>query len=98
MPHPGFRCRSIRATVPACPPGVTAIDFALTEFQQSLRDAVGKICARFGDDYWLARDSDGKFPEEFRGALAADGWLGVCIPEAFGGSGLGIAEAAIMME
>ncbi len=78
--------------------GVTAIDFALTDFQQSLRHAVEKICARFGDDYWLARDHDGKFPDAFHRALAADGWLGVCIPEAHGGSGLGITEAAIMME
>ncbi len=78
-------------------PGVTAIDFALSEFQLSLRDAVDKICARFPDDYWLERDRDGKFPEDFRSALASDGWLGVCIPQAYGGSGLGITEAAIMM-
>jgi acyl-CoA dehydrogenase len=77
---------------------VTAIDFALSEFQCSLRVAVEKICARFGDDYWLERDHDGKFPGEFHRALAADGWLGVCIPEAYGGSGLGITEAAVMME
>ncbi|HZR62195.1 MAG TPA: acyl-CoA dehydrogenase family protein [Xanthobacteraceae bacterium] len=74
------------------------MDFALSELQLSLRDAVEKICARFGDEYWLARDRDGNFPEDFRRALAADGWLGVCIPEAFGGAGLGIADAAIMME
>jgi acyl-CoA dehydrogenase len=79
-------------------PGVTAIDFALSEFQQSLRAAVDKICARFSDDYWLARDRDGQFPADFHRALAADGWLGVCIPQAYGGSGLGITEAAIMME
>ncbi len=78
--------------------GVTAIDFALSEFQLSLRDAVGKICARFGDDYWLQRDRDGQFPDAFHRALAADGWLGVCIPQAYGGAALGIAEAAIMME
>jgi acyl-CoA dehydrogenase len=78
--------------------GVPPIDFALSEFQLSLRDAVDKISARFGDDYWLQRDRDGQFPEEFYRALAADGWLGVCIPQAYGGSALGIAEAAIMME
>jgi acyl-CoA dehydrogenase len=77
---------------------VTAIDFALSELQQSVRDAIEKICARFADDYWLARDRDGKFPEEFYRALADDGWLGVCIPQTYGGSGLGISEAAIMME
>ena len=79
-------------------PGVTAIDFAPSELQQSLRAAIEKICARFGDDYWLERDRDGKFPDAFHRALAADGWLGVCIPQAYGGSGLGISEAAIMME
>jgi len=79
-------------------PGVTAIDFAFSELQQSLRAAIEKICARFPDDYWLERDRDGKFPDAFHRALAADGWLGVCIPQAYGGSGLGISEAAIMME
>ena len=79
-------------------PGVTAIDFALSELQHSLRAAIEKICARFGDDYWLERDRDGKFPDAFHRALAADGWLGVCIPQDHGGSGLGISEAAIMME
>jgi len=63
-----------------------------------VRAAIEKICARFGDDYWLKRDRDGKFPDEFHRALASDGWLGVCIPEAYGGSGLGITEAAVMME
>jgi acyl-CoA dehydrogenase len=79
-------------------PGATAIDFALTELQQSVRAAVEKICARFGDDYWLKRDSDGQFPEEFYRALATDGWLGICIPQTYGGSGLGVTEAAIMMQ
>ncbi len=74
-----------------------SINFASSELQQSVRDAIEKICARFGDDYWLERDRNGKFPDEFHRALAADGWLGVCIPEAFGGSGLGITEAAVMM-
>ena len=57
-----------------------------------------KICARFDDDYWLNRDRDGRFPEAFYRALAADGWLGVCIPQAYGGSGLGVSEAAAMMQ
>ena len=63
-----------------------------------MRAAIEKICARFGDDYWLKRDSDGNFPEEFYRALADDGWLGVCIPQAYGGSGLGVSEAAVMMQ
>jgi acyl-CoA dehydrogenase len=67
------------------------------ELQADVRDAVAKICAQFGDDYWLARDRDGEFPEDFRRAIAAGGWLGICVPQAYGGSGLGISEAAIMM-
>ena len=63
-----------------------------------MRGAIEKICARFPDDYWLERDRDGKFPDELHRALAADGWLGICMPEAYGGSGLGITEAAIMMQ
>jgi acyl-CoA dehydrogenase len=63
-----------------------------------LREAVARLCARFDDDYWLQRDRDGEFPEEFRRAIADAGWLGVCMPEAYGGSGLGITEAAIIME
>ncbi|MGB6538812.1 MAG: acyl-CoA dehydrogenase family protein [Xanthobacteraceae bacterium] len=74
------------------------MDFALSEFQQSLRAAIERICARFDDAYWRKHDRDGEFPEEFRRAIAADGWLGICIPQEYGGSGLGITEAAIMME
>jgi acyl-CoA dehydrogenase len=63
-----------------------------------LRQALEKICARFGGDYWLARDRNGGFPHEFHAALASAGWLGIAIPEAYGGSGLGVTEAAIMMQ
>ena len=71
---------------------------SLTPAQQEIREAILKICARFGDDYWLARDTDGAFPHEFHKALAEAGWLGIAMPEAYGGSGLGITEAAIMMQ
>lgn len=74
------------------------MDFALTPEQEALRETVGRICARFGDDYWLARDDDGRFPTEFHQAMAQDGWLGICMPEALGGAGLGITEAALMMQ
>lgn len=73
------------------------MDFALTEAQEALREAIKRICQDFGDDYWLARDHDGQFPTEFHQALAQGGWLGVAMPEALGGAGLGITEAAIMM-
>lgn len=63
-----------------------------------MRAAVEKICTRFDADYWLERDRDGGFPEKFYRAIADDGWLGICIPEAHGGSGLGVSEAAVMMQ
>jgi acyl-CoA dehydrogenase len=72
------------------------MDFSLTSEQESIRESVARVCARFDDAYWLAHDNDGGFPHEFFGAIAADGWLGICIPEAYGGSGLGITEAALM--
>ena len=74
------------------------MDFALTPEQEAIKSSVGQICARFGDDYWLERDRHGGFPTELHQALAADGWLGIAMPEAHGGSGLGITEAAIMMQ
>ena len=57
------------------------MDFTLSEQQQSIRDAIDKICAKFDDAYWLKRDESGKSPEELYQALARDGWLGICIPE-----------------
>ena len=73
------------------------MDFALTSEQQAIRDAVLAICRRFDDAYWLKRDREGGFPHDFHAAFAAEGWLGICIPEEYGGSGLGITEATIMM-
>ena len=74
------------------------MDFSLTEEQQRIREAVGRLCAGFPDEYWLARDREGNFPGQFHQAMAADGWLGIAMPEEFGGAGLGIAEAAVMMQ
>lgn len=73
------------------------MDFKLSDEQEAIREAIAGICSRFGDDYWLKRDREGGFPEDFYAAFAEDGWLGICIPEEYGGSGLGITEAAIMM-
>ena len=74
------------------------MDFALTPEQEAVRDAVARVCTRFEDEYWLERDRDGRFPTELHQALAQDGWLGICMPEEHGGAGLGITEAAIMMQ
>ncbi len=73
------------------------MDFALNENQESIRDTIEKICARFDDAYWLKKDKEGGFPIEFHKAIADAGYLGICIPEEYGGSGLGITDAAIMM-
>jgi acyl-CoA dehydrogenase len=74
------------------------VDFSLTADQQQLREAILQLCAGFGDDYWLRKDREGDFPHEFHAAVAKGGWLGIAMPEAFGGAGLGITEAAIMMQ
>ena len=63
----------------------------------AIREGVRSVVTRFGDDYWLARDEDGVFPFEFHRAMADAGWLGITMPEEYGGSGLGVTEAAIMM-
>src|SRR5271163_134075 len=74
------------------------MDFRLSEEQEQIRSSVQKLCARFSDDYWLNLDNQGGFPVEFHAAIARDGWLGVAMPREFGGAGLGIVEAAIMMQ
>ena len=72
------------------------MDFALSGEQQAIREAITRICAQFGDDYWLEKDRAHGFPYELHEALARDGWLGIAMPEEYGGAGLGITEAAVM--
>jgi acyl-CoA dehydrogenase len=74
------------------------MDFALSAAQQEIREAILKLCARFGDAYWRDKDRDGGFPHDFHAAFAQAGWLGIAMPEAYGGAGLGISEAAVMMQ
>lgn len=74
------------------------MSFSLSADQQHIRDAILKLCARFPDSYWLEHDRAHAFPNEFFEALRDDGWLGIAMPAAYGGSGLGIAEAAVMMQ
>lgn len=73
------------------------MDFELNEQQAQIREAIERTCAPFDADYWARRDREGGFPADFHQALAAAGWLGIAMPEAFGGAGLGITEAAVMM-
>ena len=70
----------------------------LTDTQRTVRESVGKICAKFDDQYWLHADEQHRFPNEFHASIAAAGWLGICMPSAYGGSDLGISEASVMMQ
>src|SRR5215813_8453381 len=74
------------------------MDFSLSPEQQQIRDEVRKLCLQFDDAYWLEKDRSGEFPHELHAALATAGWLGIAMPEAYGGAGLGVTEAAIMMQ
>ena len=68
-----------------------------TPAQSAIVDAIGRICGKYDDAFWLACDNDHRFPEEFVRDIAAGGWLGIAMPEAQGGAGLGVTEAALMM-
>ncbi len=73
------------------------MDFELTSDQVAIREGVAAVCARFDDEYWLERDRHGGFPREFHQAMAEGGWLGITMPQEYGGAGLGVTEAALMM-
>ncbi|MDZ4738494.1 MAG: acyl-CoA dehydrogenase family protein, partial [Alphaproteobacteria bacterium] len=69
----------------------------MTPSQSAIVEAVGRICEKYDDAYWLARDTDHRFPEEFVRDIAAGGFLGMAMPEGVGGAGLGVTESAYMM-
>lgn len=73
------------------------MDFDLTEHQRAIDENVRQVCAGFDDDYWTTAEEEARFPQEFHRAMADAGWLGITMPEEFGGAGLGVTEAAIMM-
>jgi acyl-CoA dehydrogenase len=73
------------------------MDFTILEDHRAIREGVGAIVRSFGDDYWLARDEDGEFPREFHQAMARAGWLGITMPPEYGGAGLGVSEAVVML-
>ena len=74
------------------------MNFELDEDQLAIRGAIEKLCVDFDDDYWLKRDQSGEFPHDFHAVLARAGWLGIAMSTAYGGAGLGITEAALMMQ
>ncbi len=74
------------------------MNFQEHEEHQLIREAVRKICADFPDEYWSKCDQEHQFPWDFYNALAEGGWIGIAIPEKYGGSGRGITEASIVLE
>ena len=74
------------------------MSFELTEDQELIRKSVRELAARFDDQYWMEKDQAHEFPQEFYDAVAGGGWLGMTIPEEYGGHGLGITEATILAE
>lgn len=74
-----------------------AVDFQLSEQHASIDEGVRKVCAGFDDAYWTECEEKARFPEEYYGAMAEGGWLGMTMPEALGGAGLGVVEAAVML-
>ena len=72
--------------------------FWLSEEQEAIVESVARLCAQFDADYWRRTDETGDFPEEFVAAMAAGGWLGTAMPAEFGGAGLGLTEAALVMQ
>jgi len=74
------------------------MDFELTTAQQEIVRQVRALCEKFDDEYWREKDTKAEFPHDFYAAVAKAGYLGVAIPEAYGGSGLGITEAALVMK
>ena len=74
------------------------MSFDYTPEQQLIKESITKLLEPYNDQYWLDRDNDGEFPEDFCRALADAGWMGIAMPQEYGGSGLGITEAAIMAQ
>jgi acyl-CoA dehydrogenase len=73
------------------------MDFAFSAQQNAMREAIERLCQPFDADYWLRKDREASFPHDFHQALASAGWLGIAMPQAYGGAGLGIVDAALMM-
>ncbi|HEY3654393.1 MAG TPA: acyl-CoA dehydrogenase family protein [Steroidobacteraceae bacterium] len=74
------------------------MDFSLSPDQQAILDSVAALCADFDLDYWRRRDAEGGFPQDFHAAIASAGYLGVAMPTEYGGSGLGMTEAVLVLQ
>ncbi|MEM1433910.1 MAG: acyl-CoA dehydrogenase family protein [Pseudomonadota bacterium] len=74
------------------------MNFELTDEQELIRTTVARLCEDYPDDYWAQKDRDHEFPWDFYDTMAKAGWLGIAIPEAYGGAGRGITEASLVLE
>jgi acyl-CoA dehydrogenase len=74
------------------------MDFSFSPEQLAIQNGIAKLCEKFDAQYWLERDRHGGYPEDFYRAVAHAGWLGIAMPTEYGGAGLGITEAALMMQ
>lgn len=72
--------------------------FRLTEEQEAIRRAIARICSAYDDEFWRSTDESGEFPRAFVKDMADNGWLGIAMPQEVGGAGLGLTEAAVMMQ
>src|SRR5699024_6638963 len=72
------------------------VNYESDPVHDDIRNAIRALCAKFPDEYWAERDERHEFPQEFFDAVAVGGWLGLTIPEEYGGGGLGVTEAAIV--
>src|SRR3954464_688823 len=73
------------------------MDFDIPEALREIRAAVRELCERFPDEYWRGLEPD-RYPEEFVAALTENGWLAALIPEEYGGAGLGLTAASVILE
>ncbi|MBG10848.1 MAG: acyl-CoA dehydrogenase, partial [Gammaproteobacteria bacterium] len=70
------------------------MDFSEPIDLKLIREAISNVCRDFPDEYWEKHDREGKYPQDFYDAIAEAGWIGIAIPEAYGGAGKGVQEAA----
>jgi len=70
----------------------------MTQEREQIRSSIQTLCERFDDNYWLDKDNKHEFPHDFHAAMAEGGWLGITMPEKYGGAGLGVTEAALMVQ
>ena len=74
------------------------MNFELSDSQKEIREAVAALCARFGNEYWRGCDERNSYPDEFVKTLSEAGWLAALIPQEYGGAGLGMVEASLILE